>query len=89
MAGAQQACRDVVGRKLEWTSEPGGGSSPVSDKVLGSACRNRRAFWFDLSSPMMGICPVPQRILSVVICMKTGQAVWEEEGLSGIPGEAV
>lgn len=37
----------------------------------------------------MGICPVLQRILSVVICMKTDQAVWEEEGLSGIPGEAV
>lgn len=28
LAGAQQACRDVVGRKLEWTSEPGGGSNP-------------------------------------------------------------
>lgn len=44
---------------------------------------------FVLSSPMMGMCPVPQRILPVVICMKTDQAVWEEEGLSGIPGEAV
>lgn len=37
MAGAQQACREVVGRKLECTSEPGGGSNPVSDEVLGSA----------------------------------------------------
>lgn len=44
---------------------------------------------FVLSSPMMGICPVLQRILSVVICMKTDQAVWEEERLSGTPGEAV
>lgn len=37
----------------------------------------------------MGICPVPQRIQICCHCMKTDQAVWGEEGLSGIPGEAV
>lgn len=52
----------MVGRKLECTSEPGGGSSPVSDRALGSACRNR-GHRFVLSSSMMGNCPAFQRMM--------------------------
>lgn len=70
-----------MGRKSECTSEPGGGSSPVSEQVLGLACRNR-GYRFALSSSVMGIYSALQRMMHEDRPGSMGR-----KGLSGILGE--